>query len=259
MGLVSSTVFPAPEPSYTTSPHWIWLTTAENQVIPAFFIDRGAKYTLLFSHGNAEDLGHVIRRSSKLSKALNVNVFVYEYTGYGLSTGLAHEGATYADIEAAYQYLRSVNGIPGEEIILYGWSLGSGPSVHLASKARVRGLVLHSAFTSIGRLLLPTVAALPGDMYPNLESISSVNCPVYIIHGVEDDITPLWHAYELSAALQKSSVYPPYYVDGAGHTDVDEVAGEAFVEHFRKYLEFLDFSDGGVDDRQPATLVAIPE
>mmetsp|Transcript_70289 Transcript_70289/g.197062 ORF Transcript_70289/g.197062 Transcript_70289/m.197062 type:complete len:259 (+) Transcript_70289:157-933(+) len=258
MGLVSSSLFPVPETSYTASPHWIWLTTAESEVIPAFFIDRGAKYTLLFSHGNAEDLGHVIGRTTKLSRALNVNVFVYDYTGYGLSTGVAHEEATYADVQAAFQYLRSVMGIPWEHIVLYGWSLGSGPSVHLASRTPVAGLVLHSAFTSIGRLVLPTTASLPGDVYPNLENIGGVLCPVYIVHGVEDDVTPVWHAHELAGAVRKASAFPPLLVEGAGHTDVDLVAGEDFVEGFQKFLASLELR-GARLPREAAALAAIPE
>lgn len=241
MGIgASRLLFPSPEASYKRSPYLLWLTTSQDEVIPAFFIDVGAKYTLLFSHGNAEDLGHAIERARLLSPILGVNIFAYEYTGYGLSTGAASEEATYADIEAAFQYLTAVLGVPWSSIILYGWSLGSGPSVHLASRLPVRGVVLHSAFASVYRCASSLLAALPGDAYPNVERIGAVRCPIYIVHGVDDFITPVWHAHELAASCRAESAYPPLLVEDAGHHDVEVVAGPIFVDGFLKFLGWLD-------------------
>ncbi|CAE8647986.1 unnamed protein product, partial [Polarella glacialis] len=81
-------VFQPPHSSYGKDPNLIWLNTSRGEVIPAFFIKReGAHFTLLFSHGNAEDLGLIIRYFRELSHILSVNVFSYEYTGYGMSSG----------------------------------------------------------------------------------------------------------------------------------------------------------------------------
>jgi len=237
---LSRVVFPAPEATYAWDPHWIWLNTSSHEVIPAFFIDKGAKYTLIFSHGNAEDLGSVIERVNKLSCALDVNVFAYEYTGYGMSTGEAHEQAVYADIEAAFAYVRDIIGIPWEQIILYGWSLGSGPSVHLASKTAVRGLVLQSSFLSIYRVALSTGATLPGDMFPNVDLIGQVTCPIFIMHGVQDDITPFWHAQDLAANCSKDALYTPFFVEHGSHDDLEVVAGEEYYTRFSKFLQWLE-------------------
>merc|ERR1712061_545435 len=99
--LVTKLVFQPPDASYTRDPNLIWLHTAEHEVIPAFFIDRDAKFTLLFSHGNAEDLGMIIQYLRGVSHFLEVNVSAYECTDYGMSTGEPSEQAIYADIEAA--------------------------------------------------------------------------------------------------------------------------------------------------------------
>lgn len=237
---LTKAVFPAPTPSYEWDPHWIWLTTSEQEVIPAFFVDKGAKYTVIFSHGNAEDLGGVIERVTKLSRNVEVNVFAYEYTGYGLSTGDAHEQAVYADVEAAFKYVKDIIGVPWEQIILYGWSLGSGPSVHLASKTAVRGVVLQSSFLSIYRVAIQTRVLLPGDMFPNLDNIGKVACPVFVMHGHDDDVTPFWHGQELAGKLRKECAYPPFFLENAGHDDMEEVAGEEFYTRFSNFLRWLD-------------------
>jgi hypothetical protein len=105
---ITKIVFQPPDATYTKDPNLIWLHTSEHEVIPAFFIDRDAKFTLLFSHGNAEDLGMIIQYFREVSHILEVNIFAYEYTGYGMSTGEPYEMALYADIEAAFKYLRDI-------------------------------------------------------------------------------------------------------------------------------------------------------
>lgn len=110
-----------------------------------------------------------------LRSRLNVNVFVYEYSGYSHSEYIKpnkpsvavkpSEDNLYADIEAAYQYLTNQH-IHPRNIIVFGRSLGSGPSCHLAARHNVGGLVLISALTSILRVPLPWLRiTIPGDMF----------------------------------------------------------------------------------------------
>lgn len=245
---LGSVVFKPPaEATYGTDPNLIWLNTSENQVIPAFFIDRQASHTLLFSHGNAEDLGSegVVKKMRELSGVLDVNIFAYEYTGYGMSTGEPSEEAMYADIEAAYKYLTDIVGVPAEQIVLYGWSLGSGPSVNLATKAPVKGLVLQSAMSSVFRVALPVQVTLPGDMFANIDKMRDVVCPVLILHGLQDETIPVKHARELAAGCRSPCLFEPLYVDGAGHSDVDSVGGKEFVDKFKAFLQWIDDEESG--------------
>lgn len=239
---LSAVVFRPPEASYGNDPNLIWLNTSAKHVIPAFYLDRQAPHTLLFSHGNAEDLGGegVVKKMRDLAVSIDVNVFAYEYTGYGMSTGDPSEEAMYADIEAAYKYLTDIMGIPSEQIILYGWSLGSGPSVHLASKAPVRALVLQSALASVFRVAFATQFTWPGDMFANVDKICNVTCPIFIMHGAEDETVPLWHAQELVASCPKKRVYPPLYLAGAGHCDMEKVGRQELHDKFRAFLTFLE-------------------
>jgi hypothetical protein len=125
---ITTLVFQPPEITYQhAKKHIIWITTKSAANIPAFFIDRQAPVTILFSHGNAEDLGMIYEWFYEFSKELNVNLMAYDYEGYGKATGVPSEQACYEDIEAVFAYLTDTLGKKPENIILYGRSLGSGP------------------------------------------------------------------------------------------------------------------------------------
>lgn len=79
---------------------------------------------MLFSHGNAVDLGQMTSFFVGLGQRINCNIFSYDYSGYGMSTGKPTEKNLYADIDAAWHALRTRYGISPENIILYGQSIG---------------------------------------------------------------------------------------------------------------------------------------
>ena len=114
-----------------------------------------AKYTILFSHGNAVDLGQMSSFYIGLSTRINCNIFSYDYSGYGISSGKPSEKNMYADINAAWQSLRSRYGISPEHIILYGQSIGTVPTVDLASRYEVGAVILHSPLLSGMRVAFP--------------------------------------------------------------------------------------------------------
>ncbi len=145
---ISSLVFQPPEVTYShTKRPLVWLKTTRNTQIPAFYLDRQAKITFLFSHGNAEDLGTIYEWFVLFSAELRVNLIAYDYEGYGKATGYPSESNCYEDIEIVYNHLTETLGILPENIILYGRSLGSGPSIYLAEKLskcgiQIGGLIL---------------------------------------------------------------------------------------------------------------------
>jgi len=235
-------VFQPPPSSYNKDPNLIWLHTDLGEVIPAFYIQvPDAHFTLLFSHGNAEDLGLIIRYFRDVSQELQVNVFAYEYTGYGMSTGsIPAEGGIYADIEAAFKYLRDIMGIPWSQIVLYGRSIGTGPSCHLATRTAVRGMILQSPMVSIYRIPFQFRFTLPGDLFTNVDKVSSMCTPVHIIHGTRDEIVPCWHGHSMHEACVKRGIaYDPHWVEGADHNSLEQHAGDAFFDHLRRFLQYL--------------------
>ena len=115
--------------------------------------------TIIYSHGNATDIGAMFPMQVVLVHALHVNVVMYDYSGYGASGGVPEEKSTYADLDAVYHYVLHESGLvtDASRIVLYGQSVGSGPCCYLAAKHdQVGGLILHSAFTSGMRVLTPS-------------------------------------------------------------------------------------------------------
>lgn len=208
--------------------------------MPAFHIDTRSKYTILFSHGNAEDLGMIIQYFTEAASILQVNFFAYEYPGYGPTAGLPSEPAVNAAAEAALKYLRDTVGVRWECLILYGRSLGSGPSCHLASKTAVRGLILQAPVLSMYRVVGDFRFTLPGDMFSNLDKIGQIECPTYVIHGTRDEIVPVAHGMELSKL--SADPYRPYWVEGGHHNDLEVVARLLFFQRLREFITYLDMN-----------------
>lgn len=120
---------------------------------------------------------------------------MYEYTGFGESNGrLPGEQSLYDDIETVYLYLTENLNISPDNIILYGRSIGSGPTSYLAEKYPVAGAILHSGLSSALRVVFNLRWTLPFDKFPNIDRMANINCPVYIIHGKRDEIVPFYHA-----------------------------------------------------------------
>ncbi|XP_072134513.1 alpha/beta hydrolase domain-containing protein 17C isoform X3 [Mobula birostris] len=114
-----------------------------------------SRYTLLFSHGNAVDLGQMCSFYIGLGSRINCNIFSYDYSGYGASNGKPSEKNLYADIDAAWTALRTRYGVSPENIILYGQSIGTVPTVDLASRYECAAVILHSPLMSGLRVAFP--------------------------------------------------------------------------------------------------------
>ncbi|RVE68418.1 hypothetical protein OJAV_G00091110 [Oryzias javanicus] len=163
-----------------------------------------ARYTLLFSHGNAVDLGQMSSFYIGLGSRINCNIFSYDYSGYGASSGKPSEKNLYADVEAAWHALRSRYGIRPENVIVYGQSIGTVPSVDLASRYESAAVVLHSPLTSGMRVAFPdTKKTYCFDAFPNIDKISKVTSPVLVIHGTEDEVIDFSHGLALYERCQR--------------------------------------------------------
>lgn len=158
-----------------------WLRTSSRNHIPAlFFRVERANHTLLFSHGNGTDIGQMFDFFVHLALTLKVSIFAYEYTGYGASSGsMPSERATIEDAEAAWHCVTQKYGVAPGRIVLYGQSVGSGPSCSLAARPEfgAAGLVLHSGMMSGLRVVMPVTRTFPVDPYPNIDLIK-VRCAV---------------------------------------------------------------------------------
>jgi pimeloyl-ACP methyl ester carboxylesterase len=184
----------------------------------------GARYTVLFSHGNAEHVWHNLDYFREMAAA-GFSVLAYDYSGYGLSTGHPSERAAYADIDAAYDHLTRIEGVPPERIIAHGRSLGGAVAADLASRRPVAGLVLESTFTTIHGVVsgFPLV---PFDRFRTWSKLPKVRAPVLVIHGTEDEVIAFAHGQRLYQRAPSPKRH--YWVKGAGHNDLLWVAGDEY-------------------------------
>ncbi len=205
------------------------------QLSAVYLKNPASPYTIIYSHGNAEDLGD-IRSVLQQLQHIGFSVFAYDYRGYGTSQGTASESNAYQDIETVYNYLTQHLRIPTKQIIAYGRSVGGGSAVNLAAKKNLAGLIMESSFTSAFRVVLP-IPIFPFDKFPNIDKIKKVNCPVLVIHGKADETIPFSHGEKLFAAANKPKL--SLWVDEADHNDLMWVAGAHYAETLRKFVQLI--------------------
>ena len=242
--LISHLVFTPPKKHLELDPELEGdeiLTTSHGSQIQVKSIINDEKYFyLLVSHANTEDIYSVYDWATKiLVNYVNVNVIMYEYTGYGANPNnyKCSEQFCYNDIETVYNFMLNKLKIPPNRIILFGRGLGTGPSVYLSSKTRVAGLILMSGFLSIYRIMMNFRWTLPGDIFANIDKIKNVRCPVCIIHSIKDEIVPFYHAKELYKNVKNK--FNPLYIDNTSHNNIDKVSDDAY-NHLQKFFSFLD-------------------
>ncbi len=205
----------------------IKLETPNDEKISAkFFKNPNAEYTILFSHGNAEDIFTSEHFSQKLSEA-GFNVLAYDYRGYGTSEGKPSEQNSYEDAETAYNYLIGELKIAPEKIIIFGRSLGGGVSIDLASRKKCGGLIAESTFVSAFRVMT-TYKIYPFDEFENLKKIPNVKCPLLLIHGKKDELIPIWQGEKLFSAANEPKYF--FQVEEGGHGTVAAVAGNVYFQ-----------------------------
>ena len=185
-------------------------------------------HVLLF-HGNAGSIADRVIHAKLLAEG-GLDSFLFDYRGYGRSSGSPSESGTYSDARAALAALRRQPGVSTGRIVYLGESLGGAVAVALALEAPPLGLVLQSTFTSVramGRVHYPFLpSVLVPDAYPSLERIGRLACPVLVMHGDRDEIVPLSEGQ----ALHHAAAGPKrlQVVRGAGHNDLVSVAGTAY-------------------------------
>jgi len=230
-------IFAPQVPSYTQLPDELKIISGNGEKINAVYLENpSAKYTILFSHGNAEDLGNVVPFMRQF-QALGYSVLMYDYRGYGTSEGAPSVRNAYQDIDAAYRWLTEEKKIDPKTIIVQGRSVGGGPSTWLAAHREVGGLVIESSFTSAFRVKTRWKLFL-WDKFDNLKHIQQVKCPVLIMHGRDDEILSFWHGEKLYNAAPGEKMH--LWIDGGQHNDYAYVAGESYIESFHAFVEQIE-------------------
>lgn len=165
---------------------------------------------ILLLHGNAGNISHRLDYCRAWLE-LGVNVFLFDYRGYGLSQGRPGEEGTYLDAQAAYQWLRQ-RGFSQSNIIALGKSLGGGIASELARRETLGGLVLQNTFTSItdlGTELFPwlPVRWMNSIKYNTLGKLPQVKTPVLVAHSRDDEVIGFHHGERNFAAANEPKMF----------------------------------------------------
>ena len=179
----------------------IYFSTEDGLRLNAWFIpQKNSRGIILFSHGNAGNISHRLEKLILLSK-MQFDLFIFDYRGYGRSSGRPSEGGIYLDTEAAFSYLVDQRNAEPTEIILYGESLGTAAIIHLAAKKIVGALIIEGGFSKGKDMAKRVYPFLPEffffNSYNSLERIKNINAPKLFIHSKEDEVVPMRLAQKL--------------------------------------------------------------
>lgn len=216
----------------------------------------GSSTTIFFSHANAADMGAMRELFRDMVTILKVNVFAYDYTGYGLSSGKPAPRHIIADAEAAFDSMMTSFPESCKTVIVYGQSLGSTATSHLTTrrKDKIHGAVIHCGLMSSLRVLKRDITeTLFFDPFPNVDVIKESSCFVLIVHGTDDEDIPIHHG--MGIARNAPNPYPHHVyqgvkgvlaIKGAGHNNIEN--DERFqAKYFKGVKEFVRF----VESRNP--------
>lgn len=195
---------------------------------------------VLFCHGNAGNISHRLDNLFLFNR-LGVSVFIFDYRGYGQSTGETSEEGTYDDARGALAWLVEKDWSPAR-MIYFGRSLGAGVAVQLALENPPGGLVLESPFPSIAAmgwhhnpLLYLLLGWALNARYDNLDKIEKIQVPLLLFQGTQDAIVPEKMARRLFARANEPKTYHP--VAGAGHNDTYERGGNDYWEAWQQFMD----------------------
>lgn len=217
-------IYQPPEPGYQVDDIGMHqITRANGEKVSLYYRAAAPDMpTLLWSHGNAEDIGYLNTRLTNFNN-MGYGILAYDYPGYGHSEGKPTEDGCYEASAAVYDYLTTTLKVPSSQIILYGQSVGSGPTTWLATQRPCAGIVLVTPFMTAFRTVTK-IPIFPGDQFKNINRIGKINVPLLVIHGDHDEVISQSHGkkiYELHSG-------PKTFIDiqGAGHNDIYILAME---------------------------------
>ena len=211
--------------------------------------------TVIFSHGNAEDLGPNQMYAQMLANMMDADVLAYDYVNYGLSSrAITTERNMQQAVEAVFNVAIYDLCIPANRIVLYGKSIGTAPTLYLAAQRcadEILGVIVVAPLASGIRALMHTtyipntlLKQLDRAFCPSIEYIEKIRRPVFIIHGLEDTVIEVENGRFLHNKLNSLSHYPALWVH-AGHNDIEEKCRATLMAKIPAFLEYAKRNRGG--------------
>lgn len=186
---------------------------------------------VIFFHGNAGNIAYRASLIEEFARLTRTRTVLFDYSGYGGNDGSPSEQEAVLDGLAVFDHVAAE--IPAERIVLYGESLGGAVALAVASERRCGGVVVQSSFSSLSSMALaiypwmPLGALLARGAFPSAERIARLEVPVLVVHGTRDEIIPFAEGEKLHRAAADGTEF--LAVEGAGHNDFFQVAGESYL------------------------------
>ena len=240
----------------------LFLENSDTKIkIPAFIFKPKDFYQfnciIIYCHGNSGDIGTSFMECQILSRNLRCEVLSFEYPGYGLSNDLnnRNEKMSYVYIREVYRYIRQNMGYQPQNIIIYGFSLGTGIAFDLACDKNYPngGVILQSPFLSITRIFYNFKKTYYFDIFNSCDKAKFCESTIYIIHGNKDKIVPYIHGRILAKLIPQKYLYGFYTVPDADHNDLIKFA----KEHL--YINIGNFIYDMLNKKEPSIYERITE
>jgi len=220
--------------------HPVRLTTGDGLKLLAWWRapQRPDLPVLVYFHGNAGNLG---LRGEKLRPYLDagLGVLLLAYRGFSGNPGSPSEEGLYRDARAALDFVAAA-GIPAEQRVLYGESLGTGVAVQMAVEQPVGAVVLEAPYSSISDVASARYPVVPvrwllKDRFDSAAKVAQIAVPLLIIAGGRDRIVPARFVERLFAAAAEPKEYR--YIPEATHLDFyDHGAPVTVLDFLQRHL-----------------------
>ena len=201
---------------------------------------------IIYSHGNAADLFVMGDYLKALSLHLNIDVIGYDYTGYGYTKSFTNElpsqSGCVRSLSNVIEYAKSLG---YDDIILMGSSVGTGVTLQYIKD--IKGfngkVILESPFTSVFSVIHESSQNSVLDIFVNIDNISYVKNPAFILHGMADEVVPFSHGQDMykkhSENLLRSNrvPYDPWWMKGTGHNNIINIQGvPVYMKKLSEYV-----------------------
>jgi len=216
------------------------LQVSDHERVNAWFVpNRNSSTVILVCHGNAGNISHRLD-TLQAFYGIGLNVLLFDYRGFGQSTGTPTEQGTYLDAQAAWDFLIT-KGYSPEQIVIFGRSLGGGVASELASRQTPGAVILESTFTSVpdrGAELYPwlPVRLLARTYYDNLARVTKIKSPLLVLHSEVDEVIPFHHGWQLYQAANSPKIF--YTLQGDHNNSWRTTHGyiQSIARFLRNYL-----------------------
>lgn len=218
----------------------VWFKSEDGVELHGWWIEHPhARMTVVYCHGNTGCIADRIEILQQMRR-LRVNVFAFDYRGYGRSAGTPGEKGLFADVRAACDWVRDVAGIGLDRVILFGHSLGGAVAIDGALHRPVAGLVVQSSFTQLRDMARACYRNLPMHLiarneFRSIDKVAHLSMPKMFVHGMDDETVPFAMGEQLHAAAGHPKHWYP--VAGAGHNDVPQRGRVGYLLTLRRFSQ----------------------